>query len=590
MPVGILFNEEMEGLVGRLELLLRSLLPAADQPRNLFGRKQPQPVQEIGDRVCVRPEFAFGRRLCRLVDFGFLVVLDYLGFAFDRGQFVLNSDLLDGIRPRQEQSLVFRLLQIFFEDDCRDGIQSCVAYLRADAGPVRDCLHVLGVLGGDGQPGADLLARHLDVTAHLLIALRQLADGLARGLPIGLGGGSPGVGDRLGIVGAHLLEAVEDFEHLLGIWAVEPDVVVGQVVCRLTLEIGVHVLRFGKGLGVLAVVFGFRRALDIRILIEPFAGVVSGTSVASPEHEVLRCSPAEPWGPRLVRRRSSSSVRVDESSHTCPSVVRLNLELRLGLVEEAVGSIRFDDDIVLDAGRRQGVTESLDHGYRDVLVRTTEDAQDRAAELVDHVGWGRRAVAERSAGKTVEADDAGEPEPKSGREKGIAPAHAEAGHKYRGRLGGCSATGPTGGVVVQVSGGRDDVRPEPDPGRLCDVGVMVEGVVAIGRSGGAPEVVHGERFDAGFGKPDGQFFVVVVQAAGVRKDQDRPARRRIWYGVERFEAVAVRRRKDQRRPLDGGACGGRNRGPAVKIEAHVEAPGKCMEPIVPAGRSGDIAH
>jgi len=132
------------------------------------------------------------------------------------------------------------------------------------------------------------------VAADLLVAFGQLADGFARRLAVGLGRASPRFGDRLGVFRADFLEPVEDLEDLLGIRAVEPDVVVGQVVGRLAFEIGVHVLGLGQAFRILGLVgrfvLGFGRAVDRGFLVEAVLGVVAGSCVASPEHGVLRCS------------------------------------------------------------------------------------------------------------------------------------------------------------------------------------------------------------------------------------------------------------------------------------------------------------
>jgi hypothetical protein len=52
---------------------------------------------------------------------------------------------------------------------------------------------------------------------------------------------------------------------------------------------------------------------------------------------------AQPAMPRSSGRRAS----LDEPPHASPGVVGLLLELGLLSIEEAVGRVRFDDDLVL---------------------------------------------------------------------------------------------------------------------------------------------------------------------------------------------------------------------------------------------------
>jgi len=59
-PFRIFVDDLPNFLVGCLENLPIRVLPAADQPVDLLGRDEPEPVEEVRDRVGVGPELAFG--------------------------------------------------------------------------------------------------------------------------------------------------------------------------------------------------------------------------------------------------------------------------------------------------------------------------------------------------------------------------------------------------------------------------------------------------------------------------------------------------------------------------------------------------
>ncbi len=280
-------------------------------------------------------------------------------------------------------------------------------------------------------------------------------------------------------------------------------------------------------------------------------------------------------------------MRVDESSHTSPSVVRLSLKLRLFAVEEAVGRIRLHDDLALYTGFRQRVAEGLDDRERDALVRAAEDAQDRAVELTHGLGGSRRVVAGRSARPAVEANDARQPQSQSGGQEGVAAAHAEAGHEYRGP--GRRGAGHPQAPIAQECRGRYDVGRQAGPSRLGYVRARVERFVAIADPRGPAEVVDGDCLDAGLGEAHGQLLVVAVQAANVGQDDDRLAGRRRRPGMEGLESIAVGGGEDQRLAFDGGPGRFRYRGLAVQIEAHGSTPVGGVEPILPAGCPDDNA-
>ncbi len=200
-PLGVLVDQILHRLMSPAQVLTRGVLPAADQPSDLFGRQHPEPVQEVRHGIRVRTERGLG-----------LLVFDALFFLADlrrcsfAGFVGLKACRLRGLveesgclRPGREQRLEMALLECLLEDHGRGRVERRLAGLGADTGPVGLRVDVLGVAGRDRHPRSDGLPDHLKVAGRLFVGLVDLPDGLAGQLAIGLGDGQPRFGDGPGI-------------------------------------------------------------------------------------------------------------------------------------------------------------------------------------------------------------------------------------------------------------------------------------------------------------------------------------------------------------------------------------------------------
>ena len=111
-----------------------------------------------------------------------------------------------------------------------------------------------------------------------------------------LGDGQPRLGERPSFLWGQLLQPIQDLHHSLGVGAVHPDIVVGEVVRRLGLQVRGHVL---GGVALLFVERGARLGV-----LGLFSIVCVFAPVASPEHRFLRCgasSRAREWSHSRAR-------------------------------------------------------------------------------------------------------------------------------------------------------------------------------------------------------------------------------------------------------------------------------------------------
>jgi len=134
------------------------------------------------------------------------------------------------------------------------------------------------------------------VAGGLFVVLGQFANRLARTVAVRLGNRKPGIGQRPRLVRHHVFQPVEDLQHGLGVLAVHPDIVAGEIVGGLGIQVGRHVL----GLVTERVVplRALARILGLDVLQVHYLGpvVVRGycliAPIASSEHRFLDSSAA----------------------------------------------------------------------------------------------------------------------------------------------------------------------------------------------------------------------------------------------------------------------------------------------------------
>ena len=97
---------------------------------------------------------------------------------------------------------------------------------------------------------------------------------------------------------------------------------------------------------------------------------------------------------------------------------------------------------------------------------------------------------------------------------------------------------------------------------------VLEVLVALLGTRGAPEVVERERQVAALGEPQRQLLVEAVQPAHVRKDHDAGLRRLLGRGQEGCEPVAVACLQHEVLVRDRRAGDDRDRRQRVELEAH----------------------
>ena len=301
--------------MGLVQLLAWGILPAAHQPAHLLGRQQPEPVQEVRHGVRVGAEG--GLVLHVLVLFAILGSVHFLGLVRPGG---LNARRCGGrvqlrgrLRPWREQRLEVALVQRFLEDHGCGSVQRRFAGLGADAGPVRLRVHVLRIAGRHRHPRSDGFPDQLEVPGRLVVALVDLPHGFAGQLAIRLGDRQPRLGEGPGFGRGDLLEPVQDLQHRHGIGAVHPDVVAGEVVSGLRLEVRSHVLRLVLEISLLEVIVQlvlteFGAVVDERVLLRLMRRFTLVAPIASPEHRFLRRSAC----PRVGNGRTAEPRRRDE--------------------------------------------------------------------------------------------------------------------------------------------------------------------------------------------------------------------------------------------------------------------------------------
>jgi aspartate kinase len=209
----------------------------------------------------------------------------------------------------------------------------------------------------------------------------------------------------------------------------------------------------------------------------------------------------------------------------------------------------------------------------DGSVGTAEQTEHGRSDFVEQVQWRRCVVAPGSLERTVQADHAVQPEAERRREERHPPAHAEPEREDA-----------LDAVVAQRRDAGADVGRDAGPRRRPEMRTVIKVVAARLGAGRAPEPVDRKRVHAALRQPQGQLFVVRMEAANIGEDHHRAARPRRRSCPERGEPVAVGRLQLDALPVQCAAGDGLDRWTAVEIEAHVDAHGAIGRPRGSANR------
>src|SRR5439155_9428949 len=199
-----------------------------------------------------------------------------------------------------------------------------------------------------------------------------------------------------------------------------------------------------------------------------------------------------------------------EGEDTTPGIFALRLVLVERSIEERMRRTGVGLDTVFDLRVRQRAAERRDVGLRDARVVAAKETEDGRAHAPRLFRRGRPDFVLALAEPAVEADNAREAGLFGRGQERDASAEAEAQDENATSL--C--------LYLQLRAACGDVREDTLRGGLANVRHVIEIVGAPIHTCGTPEVIEGDRVNAGGREPVRQILIERVQPPYVWRDDD----------------------------------------------------------------------
>jgi len=229
-------------------------------------------------------------------------------------------------------------------------------------------------------------------------------------------------------------------------------------------------------------------------------------------------------------------------------------------VEEAVRSVRIDDEIVVDSVARESGVEGGDVFAGDAVIGAAEEAENRGRQFGGVLQRPGSAVG-IGAERAVIADYTAEAEACSGGKERLAAAET----KSKGE--DIFALKTRGGA--EKTCGSENVGVDCLAGDAQDVLHVLEGCAARCRAGGAAKVVEGEGGVTMFGDAERELFIERMETANVGQYDDAAPGGFLRGGEERGELGLAGRGKDLATRMNGRLWFGRDGWRGICVVAHL---------------------